>query len=80
MGFGMGVTSEKIRLLQVQAQNREIPTNRDLPYKYLGQIDFLPRPCNDPIVILSISYHGDGVESILDCRLFQIVFPEITTN
>ena len=39
-------------------KHREIPKNQVLTHKYHAQIDILPKPWNDPIVILSILYDG----------------------
>ena len=56
--------------------NRQIPKNRALTRKYYDQIDFLQKPWNHPMVILSILYDGDDLESIFKSGFFQIKFSQ----
>ena len=42
MGFGMGLTQEK--LLLINTQIKEIPKNLVFTCEYYGKIDLLPKP------------------------------------
>ena len=74
----MGSAQEQYRLLQVKAENKEIQKNLDLICRYNGKADFLRKPWNDIIIISSIVYDGDGLETVLESWFVQIKMFQIS--
>ena len=68
-GIWYGIDSRRNRIFTSRNPNREIPWY--LIGKYDDKMDVLPKPWNDPIVVSSIVYDGDGLETILNSCCFS---------